>query len=192
MAHQVFVGVAQQVVALGAVAAEIQPLEDGHQLGEPVHHLLALAELFLVVEVGDVDRALEAVVGVGQLADDLVDLVADLLVALGRHHVGKAAAGGHVDQGVGITGVFVGDVFDEQQDEDVILVLAGIHAAAQLVAGFPEGGIEFGFLEGRTGGTERSGSVRSGLTPQRRPDSYRYCGILAIEKEARGAAWIAC
>ena len=151
MAHQVFVGVAQQVVALGPVAAEIQSLEDGNQLGQPLHHRIGLAELFLVVEVGDVDRALEAVVGVGQLADDLVDPVADLLAALGRHHVGKATARRHVDQGIGITGVLVGDVFDEQQDEDVILVLAGIHAAAQLVAGLPEGGIEFGFLEGHEG-----------------------------------------
>ena len=90
VAHQVLVGVAEQVVALGAVAAEVQALEDRHQLGEPVHHLLALAELVLVVEVGDVDRALQAVVGVGQPADDLVDAVADLLVALGRHHVGEA------------------------------------------------------------------------------------------------------
>ena len=60
--HQVFVGVAQQIVAFGAVAAEVQALEDGHQPGEAVHHLLALAELFFVVEVGDVDGALQAVV----------------------------------------------------------------------------------------------------------------------------------
>ena len=60
----------------------------------------------------------------------------------------KAPARGHLDQGVGIAGILVGDVFDEQQDEDVILVLAGIHTPAQLVAGFPEGGIEFGFFEG--------------------------------------------
>ena len=36
-------------------------------------------------------------------------------------------------------------------DEDVVLVLRGIHAAAQLVAGLPEGGIELGFLEGHRG-----------------------------------------
>jgi len=37
---------------------------------------------------------------------------------------------------------------NEQQDEDVVLVLAGIHAAAQFVAALPEGGVEFGLLEG--------------------------------------------
>ena len=52
------------------------------------------------------------------------------------------------DRRVGLAGVFVADVFDEQQDEDVVLVLAGIHAAAQFVAAWPEGGVEFGFLEG--------------------------------------------
>ena len=149
MPHQVLVGVAQEVVALGAVAAEVQPLEDGDQLGEPVHHLLAAAELFFVVEVGDVDRALQAVVGVGQPADDLVEPVADLLVALGGDHVGEAAAlAGTASRASLLAGVLVGHVFDEQQREHVVLVLRGVHAAAQFVAGLPEGGIELGFLEG--------------------------------------------
>ena len=81
--HQVLVGVAEQVVALGAATAEVEVVEDRDQLGEPVLHLLALAELLLVVEVGQVDDLLQ-VVGLGELADDLVDPVADLLVALER------------------------------------------------------------------------------------------------------------
>ena len=44
--------------------------------------------------------------------------------------------------------VFVGDVFDEQHEQDVVLVLAGIHAATQFIAGSPEGGVEVGFLDG--------------------------------------------
>ena len=57
--HQVFVGVAEDVVALGAVLREVERrvLEDGDQVGEPVHHLLAVAELVGVVEVGEVDDA---------------------------------------------------------------------------------------------------------------------------------------
>ena len=65
------------------------------------------------------------------LADDLVDLVADLLVALQRHHVGETAALGHIEHGILLAGVFVGDVFHEQQDQDVVLVLGGVHAAAE-------------------------------------------------------------
>ena len=60
----------------------------------------------------------------------------------------KLAPFGDGDGRVGHAGVFVADVLDEQQDEDVVLVLAGIHAAAQFVAAGPEGGVEFGFLEG--------------------------------------------
>ena len=147
--HQVFVGVAEQVVAFGAVAAEVERrgVEDGDEVGEAVHHLLALAELVRVVEVGDVDHALE-IVGLGELGDDLVHLVADLLVALERDHVGEAAALGHVEQVVLLAGRLVGDVLHEQQDEDVVLVLRGVHAAAQFVATCPEGGVEFGFLDG--------------------------------------------
>ena len=47
-----------------------------------------------------------------------------------------------------VVAVFVGDVFDEQHEQDVVLVLAGIHAAAQFVARGPEGGVEVGFLDG--------------------------------------------
>ena len=66
VAHQVFVGVAQDVVAFGAVLREIERLvlEDGDQVGEPVHHLLAAAELGGVVEVRHVGQ----LVGVGQRA----------------------------------------------------------------------------------------------------------------------------
>jgi len=148
VAHQVFVSVTQQVVTLGAVVAEIQRgrVEDAHQVGEPVHHLLAFAELPFIVEVGHVDDAPKAV-GVGQPSDDLVDLVADFLVARVRHHVGKAAARGDVEERILLAGVPVGDVFHEQQDQDIVLVLRGIHAAAQLITAFPEGGVKFGFLD---------------------------------------------
>jgi hypothetical protein len=45
-----------------------------------------------------------------------------------------------------LAGVFVTDVLDEQEDEDVILVLAGVHAAAQFIATGPERTVEFGLL----------------------------------------------
>jgi len=149
VAHQVLVGIAHDVVALGAVSTEVERwiVEDGDEIGEPIHHVLALAEFVGVVEVGYVNHALE-VVGLGQLADDLVDLVANLLVALERDHVGKAAALGNVEQVILLTGGLVGDVFHEQQDENVILVLRGVHPPAQFVAARPEGGIKFRFFDG--------------------------------------------
>jgi hypothetical protein len=45
----------------------------------------------------------------------------------------KLAPGGIVIGAWGLARVLVADVLDEQQDEDVILVLTGIHAAAKLV-----------------------------------------------------------
>ena len=69
-------------------------------------------------------------------------------LALERDHVLEAGALGDRDRGERHVGVLVADVLDEQQDEDVVLVLAGVHAAAQFVAAGPEGGVEFGFLEG--------------------------------------------
>ena len=44
--------------------------------------------------------------------------------------------------------VLVADVLDEQHEQDVVLVLAGIHPSAQLVAGGPDGRVEVRFLDG--------------------------------------------
>jgi hypothetical protein len=135
--HQVFVGVAQDVVALGAVFGEVEGrvLEDGDEIGEPVDLFLPIPKLCGVIEVGKVGQ----LVGVGQGGNDLlVDLVADVALALERHHVLEARTWRNGDRRVGLAGELVADVFHEQQDEDVILVLAGIHAAAQFVATGPE------------------------------------------------------
>jgi hypothetical protein len=145
--HQVFIGVPQDVVAFSAVLREVKSrvLEDGDEVGELVDFLLSVAELCRVVEV----RKVRELVGVCQRGDDLlVDLVADVALPLESDHVFEAGPFGDGNWRVGLAGVFVADVLDEQQDEDVILVLAGIHAAAQFIAARPEGGIEFGFLDG--------------------------------------------
>jgi hypothetical protein len=74
MAHEVFVGIAQEVIAISAIAVKIQLrlVEDPHQIGEPVHHFLAAAQFRRVVEVRLVYDAFQAV-GVGQLVLDTRD-----------------------------------------------------------------------------------------------------------------------
>ena len=54
--HQVLVGVAEDVVVVGAVLREVELglLEDADQVGQAIHHRLAFAELVRVVEVGEV------------------------------------------------------------------------------------------------------------------------------------------
>ena len=51
------------------------------KVGEAILHLLALAQLVGIVEVGHIDHAFE-VVGLGKPGDDLVDFVADLFIAM--------------------------------------------------------------------------------------------------------------
>ena len=91
--HEVLVGVAQQVVAARAEAAEVQIIEDRDELEEPVLHLLAPAQLLLVVEVGQVDDVAQ-VVGLGELADDLVEAVAISLSPLAASMSSKEPPGG--------------------------------------------------------------------------------------------------
>ena len=145
--HQVLVGVAQEVVALGPVGAQVKAFEDGDQLREPILHLLARPELALVVEIRLIDDPLE-LIGLGEPTDNRVDLVANLLVALELRHVGEATPFGHLDERIRLAGILVRDVLHEQQGQDVVLVLRGVHAAAKLVAALPERGVELGFLQG--------------------------------------------
>ena len=144
--HQVFVGVAKDVIAVRAVLREIERrvLKDGDEVGEAFHLGFAVAELGGVVEVRHVGQ----LVGVGQRSEDLlVDLVANVGLALERDHVLEARAIGNGDRRVGHARVFVADVFHEQQHQDIVLVLAGIHAAAQLIATGPERAVEFRLLQ---------------------------------------------
>ena len=146
--HQVFVGVAEDVVAVGAVLREVERrvLEDGDEVGEPLHHLLAAAELVGVVEVRQSSDSLLALASGAMIFLLIWSPMSDLPLSATMSL--KLAPVRDGDRRVGLAGVLVADVLDEQQDEDVVLVLAGIHAAAQLVAAGPEGGVEFGFLEG--------------------------------------------
>ena len=123
---------------------------DGDEVGEAVHLVFAVAEFGGVVEVRHVGQF----VGLDERGDDLlVDLVADVADAFEGDHVFEAGAFGDGDGGVVHAGVFVADVLDEEEDEDVVFVLAGVHAAAEFVAARrfscqtrPEGTVEFGFL----------------------------------------------
>ena len=142
VSHKVFVGIAEDVIAFCTVCREIERLilEDSNEVGEPVYHLLAAAELGGIVEVRHVGQ----LVGVGKRTDDFfVDLVANVALAFERNHVFEAGAGRNGDRRIGLIGVFIADVFYEQEDKDVILVLAGIHATTQFIATGPKGRIKF-------------------------------------------------
>ena len=147
VAHQVFVGVAQDVVAVGTVLrkVEVRRFEDADQVAQLLDLLLGPAQQRVVVEVGFDDDA----VGVFQRPDDVaVDAVADVGLALQRHHVGEAGTLGNLDRCKRLAGVFVADVLDEQHHQHVVLVLAGVHAATQFIATGPELGVEVGLLDG--------------------------------------------
>ncbi len=148
MPHQVLVGIPKEVVAFCPVGAEVQSLKDCHQLREPVLHLLAATELVVICKVGNVDDSAK-VVGVGEAPNDLIDLVADLLVALDLHHVPERPALGNINEVVGLPRILVRDVLHEEKSQDVILVLGRVHPATKLVATAPERGVEIRLLDHR-------------------------------------------
>ncbi len=150
MAHQVLVGVTEDVVPVGAVLREVERLvlEDGDQVGQPLDLFFAVAEFFAAVEVWKIGQ----LIGGGQRRDDLrVDLVANVGRALQSDQIFEAGARWDSDGGVALTGVLVADVLHEQQEQHIVLVLTGVHAAAKLVPAGPKGGVELGFLDRHVG-----------------------------------------
>ncbi len=152
VAHEELIRIAQDVVVVGAVLREVQLrlLKDGNQVAQPLNHFLAFAQFVGVVEVRKV-AAGQLAVGVNQRLDDLgIDLVANVALALQVDHVLEAGPFGddHRRGKVVAVGVFIAHVFDEQHEQHIVFVLAGIHAPAQCVARGPEGGIQVGFFDG--------------------------------------------
>lgn len=83
--------------------------------------------------------------------DDLgVDLIANIGLTLECDHIAEARTRWNRNRWLKhlSVAVFIGDILDEEHEEDVVLVLAGIHAPAQLVAGRPQGGVKFRFFNG--------------------------------------------
>jgi len=142
VAHQVFVGVTEKVVVVGPVLREIEilVLENGDEMREAVHHLSPFAELCRIVEIREVGSRQSAVVSFHDGLDDLlVDLVADVGTPLELAHIAEAGTGRNLEGGKRPSvGEFIGYVLDKKHEEHVVLVLAGIHAAAKNVAALPK------------------------------------------------------
>ena len=191
VAHQVFIGVADQVVVRGAVAGEVQlrVLEDADELGDGLDEVLALAELVLVGEVGVVDDAVEGGVGLGDAIERDVDALADVRGVLEGDEVVEGTAGGQLEQEVRAGLGLVAEVFDEQDDEHVVLVLRGVHAAAQFVARLPEFGVELGFLDGHGRSPGERWGVRWGRRRRREGGRGRWRAARERPSPPRGRAW---
>ena len=83
-----------------------------------------------------------------QAGEDDVDALADVGLVLEGDDVLKVAALGYSYEQAGAGVILVADKFQEEDHEHVVLVLRGVHAAAQVVAALPERAIELAFLDG--------------------------------------------
>ncbi len=137
--HEIFISVTQDIIAFRTVLAKVEGWigKNSDEIGEAILHLLTLAKLIGIVEVRHINHALE-IVSLGKLRNNLVDLVADLFIALERNHVVKATTLRYHDQRTRLTRIFIRDILDEEQDQHIILVLRSVHTATQLVATFPK------------------------------------------------------
>ena len=89
MPHQVFVGIAQNIVAIRSVLGEVERrvFKDRDQVAQPIDHLFVATKLCSVIEV----RHIGQLVGTGERSDDfLVDLIANILRTLQRDHILEA------------------------------------------------------------------------------------------------------
>ena len=136
--HQILVGIAQQVIVGGTVSGEVESvvLKDGYQFGQGLDHCLAAAQFVRVVEVGKGKVTYLSGIHFLDSLQLLVDEFAYLAVLLQGYKVLKAAFLWHFQAEARLS-CLVGQVLYKENDEHIVLVLAGIHGATQGVARFP-------------------------------------------------------
>ena len=124
---------------LGAVLREVQLrfLEDGDEVGEALHLAGPFAEFVWVVEVRKISAG-QAGIGVnGGAGSTCVLILLPMSLSPLRATMSlKLAPFGIVTGGAksSVSPYLSDDIFDEQHEQDVVLVLTGIHATAQLIA----------------------------------------------------------
>lgn len=137
MTHQVFIGIAKNIVAIGPVLTEVQvfAFKNGDQVGELFHHLFAATEFVRIVKV----RHPGELVGITQGNDDfLIDVVAYGGLAFQGNHIRKGGTFRDFNRRAELADKFIADVFHKEHHQHIVFVLAGIHPAPQLVAAGPE------------------------------------------------------
>ena len=142
--HQVFVGVADQVVVGRAVVREVEifVLEHADEPAHGINEILSFAQLRFVRKVGVVDHAFK-VIRLGDTSENDIHFLADVLATLEKNEVVEAATLRQFNQERLVARfLLVAQVLDEQHHQHIVLVLARVHSAAQLVARFPELGIK--------------------------------------------------
>jgi len=152
MPHEIFVGIARNIILFRPMLREVEGrvFKDADQVAEAFDSGSPFAWFVRVIEIREV-AASQSAVGINQRLNDLrVDLVADVILAFQGDHIFETGPLWNDNRGLEaiVVGVLVGNVFDEQHKQDVVLVLAGIHAATQFITGRPQGGIAIRFLDG--------------------------------------------
>ena len=140
--HQILVGIAQQVIIGCAVEREVQfvALKLTNEFGECLHLCLARSEFVVVVEVGQGKATDEGGIGLAYRLQLLVDFLSDMGILLQCHEVLEIAAVGHVECRLSLMGL-VGEILHEENHQHIVLVLTGIHGAAQGIARLPKSAV---------------------------------------------------
>jgi hypothetical protein len=102
MAHEVFIGIAQQVVAIDAVILKIEFVENSNEFCQPVLAVFTAAEFGFVVKVRRLSGHKEVeTVGRREIADDLIDFIADFRVAFQFNDIFETAVFGYTKRVAG-------------------------------------------------------------------------------------------
>ena len=140
VAHQIFVCVAENVIAAGFIVFEIEfrTLKDGDQSSEFIHHFLTLAQLRFIIKMRIVDHATKVIIArICKLGNHLIHLFADVFVAFQSNKIIKATAIRNCDIGIFYALEFIGYILDKQKRQNIILILRGVHAASEFIATCP-------------------------------------------------------
>ena len=138
-AHQIFVGVSDDVITFGLVPGEVKfrALEDGYEIGQLINHFLTASKLLLIIKMSNINNTLQVSILVSKACYDFIHTFADVFLSLQSNKVIKGAARPLLRIGIFIMCLikdlnvfigsfilkFIGDILHEQKSQDIVLIL---------------------------------------------------------------------
>ena len=141
--HEVFVSIADDVVAAGDIVLEIERgvLKHANQAGHFIDQFLSGTQLVRIIET-DIREIPLQVIAFQKFLDNFVSFFANIWIAPQLRQVVERRARSNIKFREPFSLVSVRDIFEEQENQHIVLVSRRLHAAAQLIARPQQSGVQ--------------------------------------------------
>ena len=136
--HQVFIGITQKVIITSTVAGKIKCIfcESRNKFRQSIYLVLTLTQFGIIIKIGSINHAAQ-IIFLCNLMDDFIQSFTDITLITKRKNILPKTSFRNIEKIILISLCLVTDIFKEEYNKYIILILAGIHATTQLITTLP-------------------------------------------------------